>query len=241
MDRVSPARRPRRMVIGHQSWLQLLFLHWIVPAEVVRPLVPRSLSLDTFNGDCYVGVIPFFVKEARWLLTPRVLGLDFLETNVRTYVHFEGTDPGVFFFSLDAASRMAVIGARAGFGLPYFHAEMKAGENSGTVDYRMTRISQDKPGLHARYRLGEHLGSAPVGSLEHFLAERYLLHVMRGKSLWTVQVHHQPYPLQAATLLELRNELTDAAGFPPLGVPPLVHYASRVDVDIILPRTRRLR
>jgi uncharacterized protein len=239
MDRVVPARRPRRSVIGHQSWLQLLFLHWTVPADLLRPLVPSPLSLDTFNGACYVGVIPFLVKEARWLFTPRALGLDFLETNVRTYVHLEGKDPGVFFFSLDAASRLAVIGARAGFGLPYFYAKMSSAAEDGIIGYRMRRASGSKPGLQARCRLGEPLGEASAGTLEHFLVERYLLHVLRGKSLWTVQVHHQPYPLQKATLLEFRDELTGAAGIPPAGVPPYAHYASRVDVDIFLPRIRR--
>jgi uncharacterized protein YqjF (DUF2071 family) len=103
----------------------------------------------------------------------------------------------------------------------------------------MQRLSGERPRLEVRYRVGEYLGASPPGTIEHFLIERYLLHVRRGPSLWTVRVHHRPYPVQRAEVLDLRDELLAADGLPaPVGPPPLVHYASGVDVEVFRPRVR---
>jgi uncharacterized protein YqjF (DUF2071 family) len=130
----------------------------------------------------------------------------------------------------------AVLGARAAFGLPYFYARMRLRRDSGGVDYAMRRRSGTRPRLHVRYEPGAPLGTAQPGTLDHFLIERYLLHVERGPSLWTVQVHHAPYPLQRARVLGLHDELVGAAGIPERTEPPLVHYAAGVDVEIFAPR-----
>jgi uncharacterized protein YqjF (DUF2071 family) len=235
-DRLGPTRRPPGLAIGHQEWRRLLFLHWSVPAEALRPLVPRCLSLDTYGGTAYVGLVPFFVQAASPLRAARAFGLEFLETNVRTYVHVGGRDPGVYFFSLDAASLLAVLGARVAFGLPYFHARMQERRAIGEVEYSMRRFSGTQPAMYVRYQTGVSIGSAQPGTLEHFLIERYLLHVQRGPTLWTVQVHHRPYPLQQARLVEARDQLVGAAGITVPNELPLVHYATGVDVEIIAPR-----
>jgi uncharacterized protein YqjF (DUF2071 family) len=146
----------------------------------------------------------------------------------------------VYFFSLDAASRLAVAGARAGFGLPYFHARMYLRREGGQVYYLLQRLSGERPRFGVRYELGEDVGPAAPGTLAHFLLERYLLHVERRVGgLWTTQVHHRPYPVQRARVLEWHDELVRAAGLPPVEGPPLVHYAARVDVDTFAPRPRR--
>src|SRR3954471_20196193 len=122
VDRLAPTRRPLRWPIGFQRWHSLLFLHWPVPEAVLRPLVPPALTIDCYDGVAYLGLIPFAIEEARPVGAPAALGLRFLETNIRTYVHLDGREPGIYFFSLDAASWNAVVGARLGFGLPYFPA-----------------------------------------------------------------------------------------------------------------------
>jgi uncharacterized protein YqjF (DUF2071 family) len=239
IDRIGPTRRPAGRPVGYQDWRSLLFLHWPVPVETLWPLVPAPLSLDLHEGVAYVGLIPFAVERARPAPVPARLGLDFLETNVRTYVHVGGRDPGVYFFTLDAGSRLAVIGARLSLGLPYVRARMAMRWRDGVVEYGMQRLSGERPRLEVRYRVGEYLGASPLGTLEHFLIERYLLHVRRGPSLWTVRVHHRPYPVQRAEVLDLRDELLAADGLPaPVGPPPLVHYASGVDVEVFRPRVR---
>src|SRR5215470_10299103 len=108
-----------------QNWRELLFLHWEIRPDRVRRLVPPQLDLDLFEGTAYVGLVPFTMTGVRpvgLLPVPRLSR--FHETNVRTYVHRAGRDPGVWFFSLDAANRLAVLGARIGFHLPYYHARM---------------------------------------------------------------------------------------------------------------------
>jgi hypothetical protein len=236
IDRITPTHRPLGWPVGYQRWQSLLFLHWSAPIAVLRPLVPAELSIDLYDGVAYVGLTPFAVAQARPAGAPAPLGLDFLETNVRTYVHLDGEAPGVYFFSLDAASWLAAAGARLAFGLPYYHARMGMRERDGVVDYALRRPTGRGAAFAVRYAVGEALGAAVPGTLEHFLVERYLLHVRRGHALWTSQVHHRPYPLFRARVLALSERLFDAAGLPPAqGRPPLVHYASRVDVDVFAP------
>src|SRR5688572_14478242 len=123
IDRVSPTKRPEGTNAGTQNWRELLFVHWTFEPEIMRKLVPDVLELDLWEGRAYVGLVPFAMEDVRPAFSPRVLGMDFLETNLRTYVVHNG-EPGVWFFSLEAASRLAVKAARMMWGLPYFHAEM---------------------------------------------------------------------------------------------------------------------
>lgn len=242
MDRIAPTRRPRGMPVGIQLWRELLFLHWPVPVQAVRPLVPAPLSIDVYQGSAYVGLVPFVVRRARAAGTPATVGIDFLEANVRTYVHVAGRLPGVYFFSLDAASLLAVVGARLAFGLPYFPARAALGHGSRAVAYTLQRLGRTRPALAVRYEVGQPLGPSAPGTLEHFLLERYLLHVRRGPTLWTAQVHHRPYPAQTARVLSLSDQLIAAAGLTePATPPPLVHYAAGVDVTIYPPQVRLSR
>lgn len=233
IDRIAPTRRPTGPVRGYQRWRTLLFLHWPVPEEALRALLPRPLEIDTFEGQAYVGIVPFAMQGVRPRWAPEALSFDFLETNVRTYVHVEGRDPGVFFFSLDAASRIAVTAARAGWSLPYFYAAMNLERDGDEVRYSLHRRSGDRPRMQVRYEIGEPLGPSEPESLRFFLAERYLLYVERGGRLWSGQVHHTPYPVQSARVLSLEEQLVSAAGLPaPDGPPPLAHFAEGVDVDV---------
>jgi len=120
------------------------FLHWPVPVEAIAPLLPPGLDVDTFDGVAYVGLVPFTVSAARATGAGVPLAPSFHETNLRTYVHRGGHDPGIWFLSLDAASRLAVAGARCAYGLPYFHAEMTlsvaAEEGRETIAYSSHRM-----------------------------------------------------------------------------------------------------
>jgi uncharacterized protein YqjF (DUF2071 family) len=241
IDRVTPTLKPQRRPIGFQKWRDLLFVHWPVPEAELRALVPRRLTLDLYEGTAYVGLIPFAMRDVRFVGTPRALGLDTLETNVRTYVHLDGSGPGVYFFSLDAASALAVLGARIGFGLPYFLARMSMRRQAEVVDYRVRRVSAARPELSVRYRPGRALGPSAAGTLEHWLVERYLLYVERFRSrLYRAQVHHAPYPLHEASVLDVRDALIGASGLTqPQGPPPLVHWSPGVDVEIYAPQRCR--
>ncbi len=233
IDRIAPTRRPAGAVRGYQRWRTLLFVHWPVPVEALRALVPGALDIDTFEGQAYVGLVPFAMQGVRPRWAPEALSFDFLETNVRTYVHVGGRDPGVFFFSLDAASRIAVTLARAGWSLPYFYSKMQLERDGDEVRYSLDRRAGDRPRLDVRYQIGEPLGPSEPGSLQFFLVERYFLHVERSGAIWSGQVHHTPYPVQSAQLLSLDEQLISATGLSaPDDPPPLVHYAEGVNVDI---------
>jgi uncharacterized protein YqjF (DUF2071 family) len=236
IDRLSPARRPARAAIQRQDWWDLLFLHWEVPVSVVRPLVPSSLDVDTFEGRAFVGLIPFTMSGVRPAFIPPVPLLSrFHEVNVRTYVHRRGADPGVWFFSLDASSRLAVLGARTLFSLPYHFARMDlARQEDGTIRYRSERRWPGPHPARLALRYGPVGPAVPArpGTLEHFLIERYILYALAGTRLRRGQVHHEPYPVQPAQVDGLAEDLLAASGIPRPPESPLAHYARGVRVEI---------
>lgn len=226
-------RHPGRWVM-HMTWSELAFLHWAVDPAALRPLLPDGLALDTFDGRAWIGVVPFRMSDVRPRFVPAVPGLSaFPELNVRTYVVCRGT-PGVWFFSLDAASRVAVRGARAGFHLPYFDAEMTVARAAdGAVEYRSRRVHRGAPPaeLDARYAPDGPVFLAQPGTLERWLTDRLTLYgADRAGRVYRADVHHPPWPLQPGRA-ELRTcRMTEQVGLALSPGPPLVHYADRVDV-----------
>ena len=236
IDRMTPAVRPAGNAAGYQCWRSLAFLHWEVAAPALREVVPAELELDLYEGSAYVGVVPFAMQDVRPSWWPHRLAFNFLETNVRTYVVCNGR-PGVYFFSLEANLRLAVLAARASFGLPYYHARMRM-EQSGSVIEYLSRRTSNGAVHHLRCQVGEPVGGSEPGGLDHFLLERYLLFVKRGGRLRVGQVHHRPYPVQRARVLEVRDDLIAAAGLPGVSTPPRwVHYSAGVDVEVFPLRT----
>lgn len=236
IDRIAPTRRPSGRVAQRQSWLDLSFLHWRIPVDVLRPLVPAALEIDTYEGEAFIGLVPFTMTGVRPLWAPPVPGIsNFHETNVRTYVHRAGSDPGVWFFSLDAASRVAVTIARTFWHLPYYHARMTLAKGPEGIRYASERRSP--PPLPAVCNVTCRPISAPQaatpGTLEHFLAERYILYADAGDgALCRGSVHHPPYPLQSAEVIAWEESLLVAAGIERPQGEPMAHYASGVDVEI---------
>ncbi len=219
----------------HQRWTDLLFLHRPVPIDVLRPLVPSRLAIDTFDNQAWATLIPFAISGHRPYGTPEALGMSFLETNLRTYVRGPGGEPGIFFFSLEASSWLAVAGARAAYALPYFPARMEChkGDDGATVRYRTVRRLGGSAALETTWRIGSPVGPAAPGTLDEFLVERYVLFAPRRGRLLRARVRHHRYPLCGAAVESLRESLFARAGLPPLASPPpLVHFSPGVDVDI---------
>lgn len=208
-------------------------MHWTVPVESLRPLLPRGLDLDLFQGEAWLGVVPFRMSATRLrFLPPFPFGSSFPELNVRTYVR-RGDKPGVWFFSLDAASIVAVRSARRFFYLSYFHARMVARREGEWFCYESRRLDPDAgvAEFRARYRpVGEVQRSTP-GSLEHWLTERYCLYAADPiGGLWRGDIHHEPWPLQAAEAEVDVNTMTRPLGFELPRAAPLFHFARRLDV-----------
>ena len=224
-----------------QTWRDLLFAHWPVPAGVVRPLLPAGLSLHTFEGQAWVGITPFVLSGLRPRGVPAIPGLSrFPEINVRTYAVTHGK-PGVFFFSLDAGSVLAVMGARALYSLPYFRARftIRAGAR-GSIVYSSRRIhrEQTRAEFSAEYRPTGDAVAAGAGTLAHWLTERYCLYAIDGRGrLHRAEIDHPPWPLQPAEAEIRRNTMTAGLGFSLPDVAPLLHFARRLDVHVWLPES----
>jgi len=227
--------RGRGPFVGRQTWLDLLFAHWPVPVEGVRPLIPGELELDTYDGLAWVGVVPFRLEGLRPRGLPGIPGAtDFLELNVRTYVRFGGR-PGVWFFSLDASSRLAVEGARLLYSLPYFAARMESRKEATSVHYRSSRTDGDAR-FEARYEPAGEAFQAREGTLDHFVVERYrLFAVPRRGSMRRVEIEHPPWALRPAGAEIGVNTMAAAAGIALPDAPPLLHFVDRQDVLTGLP------
>lgn len=214
-------------------WIDLLFLHWPLAADVLRPLVPATLELDSFDGRPWVGVVPFRMSDVRPQLGPAIpTATDFPELNVRTYVR-HGDQAGIWFFSLDAESWLAVMGARAATNLPYFYARMKSERVGPDVFYESER---SHPGaanaeFRARYRpVGDVFASA-AGSFEHWATERYcLFSAARDGDLLRVDVEHRPWPLQPAVAIVDQNTMAQASGIALPDDAPHALFAQELDV-----------
>jgi uncharacterized protein YqjF (DUF2071 family) len=234
IDRLSIRQRPEGRPIMHQTWGKLLFIHWPIDAALLRPLIPKQLELDTFDGSAWLGVIPFTMWGIRAAFLPPIPGTSaFHELNVRTYVHFNGV-PGVWFFSLDAASRLAVWGARKFYHLPYFLAHMSLDQIGATISYSSHRRDDHGPPaeLQARWSIGEPLPTSIPGSLEFFLTERYCLYSEHHNGVFRARIHHQPWPLRNATLSSLYSTMIESLGVPTPSGNPHLGYAEKLSVEI---------
>jgi uncharacterized protein YqjF (DUF2071 family) len=233
IDRLSIRERPESIPIMHQNWGKLLFMHWPIEAGALRPLIPGQLTIDTFEGTAWIAIAPFTMWGVRPSFTPPVPFLsEFHETNVRTYVHLDGV-PGVWFFSLDASSSLAVLGARTFYHLPYFNAEIELEEETGTIDYRLSRTDEPRAHLEASWTIGEPLPESEPGSLEFFLTERYCLYAADSSHrIYRSRIHHAPWPLQQAELNSLDSTMIESQGLPTPAGEPLLHYAEALAVDI---------
>ena len=221
------------------SWHDLLFMHWPVPADALRPLIPSALNLDTFDGNAWLGVVPFRMSGVRPRFLPAVPGLSgFPELNLRTYVS-ANERPGIWFFSLDAHNPVAVRLARATFHLPYFDARMSSRKEGDEISYRSIRTHRGAaPAEFAgRYRpAGEPFESRP-GSLENFLTERYCLYAADGKgNVRRGDIHHRLWPLRPAEVEVQTLRMTGQIGVALPDTPPLLHFSERLDVLAWPPR-----
>jgi uncharacterized protein YqjF (DUF2071 family) len=241
IDRIAPTLEPNATPLMHQNWHHLLFLHWEVPAADLQRLLPPELTVDTFEGKAYVGLVPFTLTGVRPTGVPPLPWISaFHEINVRTYVHRKGGDPGVWFFSLDASSSIAVAAARAAYKLPYFFSEIEFAATTTAIPEVGFRSHREDPRgampahAHIRYSPSDSPTKiAAAGSLEFFLVERYILYSMdESHRLLRARVHHQPYPLRRADVAQLDETMIWAAGIKRSDAHPIRHYASEVNVKV---------
>ncbi len=238
-DRLAVRRQGVRSAVMRQRWSDLLFLHWRWEVDDLQERLPAGLHVDTFQGEAWLGVVPFFMDRIRPSFLPAVPWLSwFRELNVRTYVHDDAGRPGVWFFSLDCDQPLAVRIARRLFRLPYFDAVMRARRNAGVVSYECRRKAQ--PGTsRCTYELGAPLPEADADSLEFWLVERYALFAQTGSGLRLGRVSHEPYALTEVTLKEWDALPLEWNGFAPPNRPP-DHVAGSRGVEVRVGALERL-
>lgn len=221
---------PDRPWTWRQSWRELLFAHWAMPASVLEPYVPKPLRLQEFDGASWLALVPFRMSGVMRRPLPDLPWISaFPELNIRLYVDYDGK-PGVWFLSLDATNPLAVWAARTFFHLPYFQARMSLTHRGDRILYHSERPSAE---LKAWYRPTSEPYLAQPGTLEHFLTERYCLYARRPDgSLWRNEVHHLPWPLQKAEAGLETNTMFAFHGLHVEGSPALLHYAHRLDVVV---------
>ncbi|CAN5481730.1 DUF2071 domain-containing protein [soil metagenome] len=225
------SRRETGAPIMTMSWHDLLFLHWPMPVEALRPLVPAALTIDTFDGSGWLGVVPFRMTRVRPLGLP--LPGDrfaFAEINVRTYVTLGGR-PGVWFLSLHGGDALAALVARLAFGIPYFRARVSSSREGDGVVFASRRPGPPPAEFRARYRPSGPVWSAPSGTLEHFLTNRLCLYATdRTGRIRRADIEHGPWPLQDAEVEISLDTMAASHGLALPDVAPVVHFARRLDV-----------
>jgi uncharacterized protein YqjF (DUF2071 family) len=219
-----------------QKWHDLLFAHWPLSPDNIRPLVPQELELDLREGAVWVAVAPFWMSGIRARLVPPLPFLNkFCELNVRTYVRYRGV-PGVYFFSLDAASLLAVLGARGTYKLPYFHAAMLVRSSGESFEYSSSRLQQPRPAnFHARYRPTSPPRVRDKNSIEVFLTERYCLYTVDKGHVFRAYIHHLPWQLQDAEAEFDVNTMAQVSGIELPGTKPLLHFSRNLEVLVWWP------
>jgi uncharacterized protein YqjF (DUF2071 family) len=218
--------------IARQTWRDLLFAHWPVSRDLLRQRVPSFLEIDTFDNEAWLGLTPFRVTDSTLRGVPAIPWLSsYNELNVRTYVVHDGI-PGIYFFSLDADSTVAVGGATTLFHLPYYLARMNVNEERNNIAFESWRL-----GSNAEFR-GRY---APAGAwiepkpdtLEHWLVERYCLYTIDQENrAYRAEIHHLPWQIHSAEAVISANSMADAAGLRLASVAPLCHFSRRQDTLI---------
>jgi uncharacterized protein len=224
--------------VGAQSWEDLLFAHWPFSVADMRPAVPANLQLDTYDGQAWLGIVPFMLRGLRLRGQPLVSGLSFLEVNVRTYVTLGGK-PGVYFFSLDATNPLAVVGGRA-LGLPYYLARIRMRRRGDVINFVSQRViftRQNRLSLRVQWRpIGAAAPAAP-DSLAYWLTERYCLYIVSADgSVRRLEIDHPPWLLQSAEAEVAACTLLGTTGLKLPDSPPILHYSLRQDVMTWAPR-----
>jgi uncharacterized protein YqjF (DUF2071 family) len=231
-------REPVERAAMVHHWDELTFLHWRYPADEVQRLLPPGLSVETFDGSAWVGLVPFFLRVGLPGVRPIPWASQFAETNVRTYVRSADGASGVWFFSLDAARLGAVLVARASYRLPYFWSRMRVRHDGDQVRYDCERRWPGPRRARSRVEVivGDRFEASALTELDHFLTARWALFSAPRSGLHHARAAHEPWPLHRAHAVRVEDELVLASGLRAPQSDPIVHWSPSVEVRIGWPR-----
>ncbi len=212
-----------------QIWRSLTFLHWRYDPAIIAKTLPEQLTLDTFDGSAWVGLVPFLLAGVQPFGLPAIPWISqFPETNVRTYVRGPDGERGVWFYTLEADRLFAVLLARWWYRLPYRWAKMKVAKRGNTVEYQSNRKSIFGNG---QTDIAIEIGSAiETADFDHFLTARFRLYIAAAGRVAFAQIEHQPWPLQSARVIRLNETLMENSGVPRPQGEPVVHYSEELRI-----------
>ena len=195
---------PKRNWLYYQEWNRVLFLHYEVPIDVLKSLVPQELKIDTFDNKAYISIVPFRMEKIRPKFLPSLSFIsDFGEINVRTYVEKDGKK-GVYFINIEAEKYLSAFIAKKLSGLPYEKSDMVI---KGT-NYQSKNKNKGFS-LNTQYQILERI--AQKTSLDIWLTERYCLYIKDNTSVYRYEIHHKEWELHNVkiTNLELKYHIKD--------------------------------
>lgn len=206
---VTPPPLPGRATF-EQRWDDLTFVHWPVRPESVEGLYPPGIRPDVFtDGMTYVGLIPFALSSIKVGTTlPLPYFGCFPETNVRLYTVDVAGRHGILFRSAESARLAAVAAIRIGLGVPYTWSRTRITRRGDRITYDSAR-RWPRRGLCSRLTvaIGDPVEPTP---LEVWLTARWGAHTRNARRTWWVPIEHEPWPLSAAEIVELSDELVEA-------------------------------
>lgn len=226
----TPSASPRKSGwIMTQTWHDLLFAHWPVSPEQLRPSVPSQLEIDTLAGNAWLGIVVFRLSGVRLRGLPEVPFLSaFPEINVRTYVS-DGNQSGVYFLSLDTNNPLAIAIARPWFRLAYFSSRISFTQRGDGIRFTSRRVQRGAPSANfsGRYSARSCTLNEP-SELARWLAERYCFYACDSKSgqnMYRCDIAHRPWTLQHAQATIVQNTMALSHGIELPAVEPLLLYA----------------
>ncbi len=192
---IAASIRPNRRPVMHQSWDDLIFLHWACDPQEVQSRLPKGLLVDTFESQAHISIVGFKMNNVRPFNLPALPWLSFFnELNVRVYVVDQQGVPGVYFFSLDCDCWPAVAIARKFFSLNYVSAKINFKTDKNKYQLTAQRKESERIAQYT-WQTKDHVQRAIPGTLAFHLTERYNFFTEKNGQLLRGQVHHEPYEL----------------------------------------------
>jgi uncharacterized protein YqjF (DUF2071 family) len=230
-----PFSLPEKKWIMRQSWRNLLFTHWPISPEVLRPYIPSQLQIDTFNDRAWIGVVVFVMEGIYHRYLPTIsLTPTFSEINVRTYVRYNGK-PGIYFLSLDVNDLASYTIAKRWYHLPYSLASISYQQEGPTFHVKSIRKAKTNIPIEFKgsYSPNQDVFYAKKETLEHWFIERYCLYSNDNRgNMYCGDIHHRPWPLQTVNTKISMNTLFSMFSFNVSEENSLSSYSRGVDTLI---------
>lgn len=230
-----PIALPQSKWIMSQAWSNVLFAHWPIKPDIILPYIPKRLELELWEGQAWITLSPFQVEKLR------IRGLQkfpyvspFYELNLRTYVTYNGKQ-GIYPLSLDASNRLVVELSRL-VNLPYLNSEITMNNRKDKTYVNCFRKDRRQRAVHFSGSYSpasdEVFHASPEEQL-YWLTERYSLYTAnKSEHIYTMDIHHLPWPLQKGELEILTNTIPETIGIHLNDKPPIVTYTKSLDVLI---------